>query len=593
MGKFNKFIFSFFCFVVLSISSYAQQINLVRFNNSENYTPGSGVSVIINPTGVFDLNNQFVLELSNPGGSFTSPTVLNTLNEFYVPAINGTLPNGLIDGTYKLRVRSTNSVPVAPIETLPFSVVSGGGIGIPNFRSGITNDGSTKFNCLTDCSSTQSNNIYGQIDVAANATTSSLNTAELRGTICNFDTNATYQVNLINISNSTVTNLSLNAFAQFSIPNNLPIGTYIIEIEKKISNVISVFSNIFIFHGNATNINNLSSEILCIGNNVQFSIDATNNGIGRNYMGSKYTIDFGDGSPILTYTHAQLLQILSTPQLISHTFNNVSCSQGTGQNIGYFIVKLKLFNKGIFNSGINGNYCNQYYENGNGADKRVNTNRAPVADFNLAPKKCINTSISATNTTILGQYGTTSCLTTSKYYWHVKRPNDTDFLAIDSSTNPSWLVGNNLVIPASFVNIPGCWQIKLEAQNAGTGCTTTTEKIKTIKIEAIPTPTFTNTPQSPICAGTSVLFTYTSNNLNIPCQEPVYSWTVTPVTGTPATSTGYQFIAPSNASSQNTDILFTQPGSYSVVLNITNSCGTFASTPKIIEVFGEPTERRA
>ncbi len=95
MGKFYKILLLSSFFVVLSLSSYAQQINLIRFNNSANYTPGSGVSVIINPTGVFDLNNQFILELSNPGGTFTSPTVLNTLDEFYVPAINGTLPNGL------------------------------------------------------------------------------------------------------------------------------------------------------------------------------------------------------------------------------------------------------------------------------------------------------------------------------------------------------------------------------------------------------------------------------------------------------------------------------------------------------------------
>ena len=396
-------------FIFGSLNVLAQQINLVRFNNSASYTPGSGVSVIINPTGVFELNNQFLLELSNNGGAFTTPTVLTTLTEFYVPVINGTLPTGLAAGNYKLRVRST--FPVLSVETNIFTVISGSGIGIPNFKSGIINDGSTKFNCLTDCSSIQSNNIYGQIDVAANNTTSILNSTELRGTICP-DTNATFQVNLINISNSIVTNLNLNASAQFSIPNNLPIGTYIIEIEKKISNKISIFSNIFIFHGSATNINNLSSETVCVGNNVKFSIDATSNGIGRNYMGSKYTIDFGDGSPILTYTHAQLLQILTTPELISHTFNSVSCSFGTSPNIGYYILKLKLFNKGVFNSGGNANYCNQYYENGNGADKRVNTNRAPVADFTLPNKQCINTSLTATNTTVLGQYGTTSCLTT-------------------------------------------------------------------------------------------------------------------------------------------------------------------------------------
>lgn len=580
MKTFYKLGLFLFFLLNFSFSVSAATIDLVRFNNTASYVPGSGVSVIINPNGVFELNNTFKLELSNNGGAFTSPTVLTTLTEFYVPVINGILPAGLAPGNYKLRVSST--FPVLSVETNFFTVISGSGIGIPNFKSGIINDGSTKFNCLTDCSSIQSNNIYGQIDVAANNSTSILNNTELRGTICNPDTNATYQVNLINISNSIVTNLNLNAAAQFSIPSNLPIGTYIIEIEKKISNKISIFSNIFIFQGSATNINNLSSETVCVGNNVQFSIDSTTNGIGRNYMGSKYTIDFGDGSPILTYTHAQLLQILTTPELISHTFNSVSCSFGTSPNIGYYILKLKLFNKGVFNSGGNANYCNQYYENGNGADKRVNTNRAPVADFTLPNKQCINTSITATNTTVLGQYGTASCLTTPRYYWYIKRPSDTDFLAIDSSFNPSWLVGNNLVIPASFVNISGCWQIKLEAQNAGAGCTTTTEMIKTIKIEVLATATFTYTPQSPICPNTQIQFTNTSNITSIPCQEPAYTWTVSP-------TTGVQFVNPSTALSQSPLILFTQIGTYTVTLTVVNSCGTVVSTPATIVVSGSPT----
>ena len=110
MGKFYKILLLSCFFALTSFTLYSQQINLIRFNNSANYTPGSGVSVIINPTGVFDLNNQFILELSNPSGSFSSPTVLNTLDEFYVPVINGVLPNSLAAGTYKLSIRSINPI---------------------------------------------------------------------------------------------------------------------------------------------------------------------------------------------------------------------------------------------------------------------------------------------------------------------------------------------------------------------------------------------------------------------------------------------------------------------------------------------------
>ena len=136
-------------FIFGSLNVLAQQINLVRFNNSASYTPGSGVSVIINPTGVFELNNQFILELSNNGGAFTTPTVLTTLTEFYVPVINGTLPTGLAAGNYKLRVRST--FPVLTVETASFSVINGSGIGVPKFSSLINSLGSSKFNCFSNC----------------------------------------------------------------------------------------------------------------------------------------------------------------------------------------------------------------------------------------------------------------------------------------------------------------------------------------------------------------------------------------------------------------------------------------------------------
>ena len=69
--------------------------------------------------------------------------------------------------------------------------------------------------------------------------------------------------------------------------SDLVIGTYVVEITKNISGIVSLYSNIFIFHGNATTIGNLNSETVCIGSLVNFSIDITaTNGIGRNYMGS-------------------------------------------------------------------------------------------------------------------------------------------------------------------------------------------------------------------------------------------------------------------------------------------------------------------
>ncbi|TDE42127.1 PKD domain-containing protein [Flavobacterium rhamnosiphilum] len=579
MKQLYRIIFLFIFLFSFIPSVQSQTINLIRFNNTTNYNAGSGVSVIINPTGIFDLNNHFILELSNVGGLFTTPTTLNDLAEFYVPVVNGTLPATLAPGSYKLRIRSTN--PVVTIETGSFNVVAGSGIGVPKFKSNLDNNTNSEFTCLGECS--PSNNIFGDLTVAANSNTSIINTYGRTNIICNIISGAVYSVNLININNSSITNIPIDGSWNFEIPDNLDIGTYVFELESEKSGVLSIFSNIFIFHGNATSLTNSSSETVCVGNNVGFTIVTDQSGIGRNYMGSKYSMNFGDGSPILYFTQAELL----SNNNISHIFNTVSCGAVSSVGTGYYEVKTKLFNKGIYKSNLNANYCNEYYENGDGKIAKVNTNKAPIADFTVSPNQCINTAISSNNTTTLGQYGTSTCLNNAKYFWYYKKPSSSSYVSVSPSS--SWIVNGNLIIPASEVNESGCWSIKLNAQNAGAGCTTTTEKIKTIKIETVPNPTFTNAPASPICAGTEIEFTDTSAISSLPCQDLAYNWSVTPKSGTPATSSGFSFSAPTIATSQNPKIKFTQPGIYTVTLNITNSCGTRSSTPKEIEVFGDPT----
>ena len=116
------FLFSIICF--------SQTIELVRFDNTKTYNPGSGVSMHINPTGIFILddtsnlsantNNTFILELSTAGGSFTTATNLGTVDDFYTPLMNGVIPTGTASGEYKLRVRSTT--PVTSVESGTFTI---------------------------------------------------------------------------------------------------------------------------------------------------------------------------------------------------------------------------------------------------------------------------------------------------------------------------------------------------------------------------------------------------------------------------------------------------------------------------------------
>ena len=127
---FNLFFFVFFLVFTNVISQETEaSIGFIQFNSDATYAAGSGVSVHIDPKGVYELidinqdnnitlvddltnenNNRFILELSEPGGSFVNPTILSTVYDFYTPLLNGTIPSSIANGDYKLRVRATKGV---------------------------------------------------------------------------------------------------------------------------------------------------------------------------------------------------------------------------------------------------------------------------------------------------------------------------------------------------------------------------------------------------------------------------------------------------------------------------------------------------
>jgi large repetitive protein len=572
------FLLSFFFFFSFAFL-HAQTIPLVRFNSAATYTSGSGVSVIINPTDVFTLTNQFVLELSDVGGAWTAPKVLNTLTEFYTPVINGVLPASLPAGTYKLRVRSTD--PVVILETVPFLVSADPVIGtLPFATSSLISNGDF-FNC-TGCSGL--NNTFGTLNRSTDAKVGGPNgispNVNREVTICDYDNLYTYKVKLISLSTG-VTEDIVHTNGVFLIPTNLGIGTYVFEIEKTNGTVSTVTSVVFLFHRNGTSLSNSTSVYVCVGQDVKFTVETTLAGIGGNYYGSKYRITFGDGSTPKELTHAELM---IDPAII-HKYETVSCSGANSE----FTIEEILLNKGINSSGTNIDYCNQYYQNGGNVSKTVNSSKAPVASFDLPNSQCATNVISAINTTVTETYGTSSCVSEHRYYWSYKKPGDISYTSVPLAS--SWIdsATGSLTIPTSVIGTNyGCWDIKLEAQNT-TLCQEVTEKIHSVKIEATPVPAFTMSSASPICANTSIIFTNTTNVIGLACQDPTFSWEIGPDISTPATFAGIVYINGTNANSLNPEVKFTQPGTYWAKLSVTNSCGPFVSAPATIQVNGDPS----
>lgn len=359
-------------FAVLATGiSNAQNINVLWFDASLSYTASSGVSVVINPTDTFTVDNKFTLELSDLGGTWTKPLTIKEVNEFYTPALNGILPTTLAEGRYKLRIRSSN--PEWIEETPSFEVKAGIAPKIPSLTSTLLNN-STYFNC-------QDNNIgglvFGSLNQQVGAITSSMNVAQRTVKLNDFVTTDSYSVILVDVLNNNQLPLA-NQGNTILLPDNLQLGTYVLQVVHT-NTTSSVFSSLFLFHGNGTNLGNSSSEEICVNNSVYFGVDTSISGIGRNYNGSKYQVSFGDGSKIVEYTQMQLLR----NSLIEHAFTKASCSEAGSS----FAVQIQLYNKGVANS------CSAYAKNGTGVKKSINVSVPPVADFKIPAKSCINKAV--------------------------------------------------------------------------------------------------------------------------------------------------------------------------------------------------------
>ena len=393
-----KIIFLF----IFSIS-IGQNINIVSFDSSAEYNPGSGVSVHFNPSGVFDFvnisdlqdsnNNSFVLELSGPGGDFSNPTVLNTAYDFYTSLINGILPNDLVSGEYKLRIRSTQ--PALVQETDFFTVDNSTTNSSPSLSSNIESN-SSYTQCLND-NVNVINPFFGSFNQNYNSLSGDMPSSNKFFTVTPTSAQNTVEVNIIDLSDGSSVSLNPISGNVYQIPENLSVGTYNIEVQETSPEGYSTFfSSAFIFHTSATIFGNASSETVCVGAEVTFNIDVGDLGIGSNSMGSYYIISFGDGTEDLILTQAELLELYSDPiNPITHVFEQASCTEDGNTS---FEVSFKLFNKGI------NAQCDNYSQNGLGASKEIATAEAPQSQFDLALEQCVNEDIEVFNTTIAGSY---------------------------------------------------------------------------------------------------------------------------------------------------------------------------------------------
>ena len=196
---------------------------------------------------------------------------------------------------------------------------------------------------------------------------------------------------------------------------------------------------------------------------------------GNNSPGTIYEVDYGDGSPILTFTQEELVNsspTLSVNYPIPHVYDHTNCPESQ------FTATLTVRNA-----------CNSTTFT---ADN-ITILTTPKADFTV-PDACLNTEVLITNTTIPG--GGINCSETANFTWNFGDGSDPET--------------QTLTLPEDVTHTytsTGTYDISLTAENF---CGSTTI-IKQIEVSPLPTATISGGDN--ICQGAdSPVITFTGAN---------------------------------------------------------------------------------
>ncbi|RKS00581.1 PKD domain-containing protein [Flavobacterium sp. 102] len=298
-----------------------------------------------------------------------------------------------------------------------------------------------------------------------------------------------------------------------------------------------------------------STQNLCAPTaNLQFSISNW----GANSLDTTYSVDYGDGTPILLLTQNQLISSSyynsgspanSANYPIPHIYTASSCPAAS------YEVKLNVTNACGTTPFTLGN---------------ISILTKPTANFTAPLNGCINTNILFTNTTVAG-YGQ-NCVLSSIYTWNFGDGTP----IITTPLSPPQNISHTFTTP-------GTYTVTLTAQNF-CGITTKTQQIC---IEPPLTPLFILSNTSG-CAPFAITTNNTTSTAN-QCSPPTYNWQVTYASGNCGTTSNYTFTGGTNASSINPSFNFTESGTYTITLTATNSCAPPQTSTQTVTVKKPPT----
>lgn len=353
-------------------------------------------------------------------------------------------------------------------------------------------------------------------------------------------------------------------------------GSYTMTIQMFLTNGCSATKQYPVFVGSSPSpatlqlLPNQSSG--CSPHTTQWYLDIPKS----NVAGTTYTCTWGDNTGFI-YNQGDTIPVDwilfdDSPTSLKYLITKVYTQSSCGKNV--IVGGVTYFN--VYQpTVVTQNPCSTTPQpSGTGI---VSIGKGPTASFNPNPlpaKMCIGQVLQLNNTSDFGAAIPTSngstCINTSPFYWTISPSTPGSWTATGLGSNngdpidyTNWTNGS--MTPSITFNVAGTYTITLRVKNS---CGDSTTLPVTICIEAPPVPAFTlnNTVG---CSPQSIIATNTTAVTN--CTTPTYVWSVA---FTPS-SCGTSIATIPSQTTKDASYNFTEPGTYTITLTATNSCGSF------------------
>lgn len=519
---------AFLIFALTALRSTAQTVNVTAMDPGP-YGPGSTIAVKVQTdnAAVLQKDNVYNLYLSDANGDFTNEKLIGSYNGFgtngaFAGFVNGVIPDNTPNGTgYKVRVKTTKPASVGP--------ASGSFYILP-----VTGAKASASSAVIDpafpevygtCSGRDGNTFTFNSTSAAGAVVTATFYNDLDGSVEGPFLLTPFYPFKAKMANYTVIIRSLES--------GKPVGT---KAYLLLNNVIN------------TNFGTTSAGPVCLtdqGANVFYSVDMVSleTGIQRNFPGTLYTINWGDGSSNV-YTFANIKAMNGQ---FTHTYQQSSCG--------------RTFNGSITNA----------YQISFVASNPFCSSTVPINVFQavLTPPKnslsgpasaCTGSVVNFSNTSYPGQSPSTK---TS----NCQDPNATYSWFVDGVQQAA---GKKLTDPFAWkFTSKGQHTVSIRLENSASGCIPSDATIN-ICVQDPPQPKFALSTTNLCTPGT--VATTDNTVLDNGCNTNyTYLWTVTP-------STGVTY-ATGNKNSKEPVFKFATAGKYTIQLQVSGENSSCTVTP--------------